>query len=266
MIKGTVEVYRGGLVLPSMVDERVADLAAAIREAAQVVALTGAGLSTASGVPDFRSEGGVWERHDPRDFEYGRFRSDPAGFWEDRLGLHETLFGEDVEPNAAHEAMASLERRGFLEAVVTQNVDGLHRAAGSETVVRLHGTSDRVECEDCGDRQAADPVRERAAAGELPPTCDSCGGVLKPAIVLFGESLPTVALSRARELHRGADLVLVAGTSLAVEPAASLPAVAEQTGATVAVVNLEDTGLAEQAAYDFRADVTEVLPAVADAV
>ncbi|MEF8775909.1 MAG: NAD-dependent protein deacylase [Haloarculaceae archaeon] len=249
-----------------MVAERLADLAAAVRNADQVVALTGAGLSTASGVPDFRSEGGVWETHDPRDFEFGRFRSDPAGFWQDRLALHETLVGEGVEPNPGHEALANLERRGCLEAVVTQNVDGLHRAAGAESVLCLHGTNDRVECRDCGERKPAGPVRERARGGELPPTCEACGGVLKPAVVLFGEPLPAGALERARELVRRSDLVLIAGTSLTVEPAASLPQVAEQTGASLAVINLEETRLSDRATFDFRADVTDVLPALAEAV
>lgn len=264
--EGTEEIFGLWPILYGMVEERVADLAAAVRDAEQVVALTGAGLSTASGVPDFRSEGGVWETHDPSDFEFGRFRSDPAGFWEDRLALHETLVGDGIEPNPAHEALASLEREGFMDAVVTQNVDGLHRAAGSEAVVRLHGTNDRVECQDCGDRKPAGPVRERVAGGELPPTCEACGGVLKPAVVLFGERLPTGALERARELLRGSDLVLIAGTSLVVEPAASLPQIAERTGGSLAVVNLEETRLSDRATFDFRADVTDVLPALAEAV
>jgi len=244
----------------------VAALAALFGDADDAVALTGAGLSTASGIPDFRSEGGVWEAHDPADFEYGRFQSDPAGFWTDRLALHETLYGDGVEPNAAHDALSILEDRGHLEAVVTQNVDGLHAAAGSETVVRLHGTGDRVVCEDCGARQPAEPVRERAAAGEVPPTCEDCGGVLKPDVVLFGEQLPSGAFERARRLLGTADAVLVAGTSLAVEPAASLPRVAARNGGTLAVVNLEPTGLADRAAVDLRGDVTDVLPAVVRAI
>jgi NAD-dependent deacetylase len=249
-----------------MVEDRIADLAAEIRTADSTVALTGAGLSTASGVPDFRSEGGVWETHDRADFEYGRFLSDPAGFWADRLSLHETLYDGDVGPNHAHEALTALEEAGHLDAVVTQNVDGLHRAAGSETVIRLHGTSDRVACQDCGRRVPAPPVRERAVEGELPPTCADCGGVLKPAVVLFGESLPAGALDRARGVLRDADVVVVAGTSLVVEPAASLPAIAERAGATLAVVNLEETRVSDRATYDFRADVTEVLPALAEGI
>ncbi len=247
-------------------DDRIDALGERVREAETTVALTGAGLSTASGIPSFRGEDGIWERFDQGDFEYGRFKRDPAGFWADRLALHETLYGDGVEPNAAHEALADLEAAGNLDAVVTQNVDGLHRAAGSESVVRLHGTSDHVECEGCGTRQAAEPVRERAAGGELPPACEACGGVLKPAVVLFGEPMPTGALNRARQLASDADLLVAAGSSLVVEPAASLPGIAERDGATLALVNLEETRYSDRARFDLRADVTGVLPALAETV
>ena len=248
------------------IEDAVGDLADAVLAADSVVALTGAGLSTASGIPDFRSEGGVWDSHDPADFQYARFQADPAGFWTDRLSLHETLHEDAVGPNAGHRALADLEAAGHLGALVTQNVDGLHREAGSDRVIRLHGTGAEVECTDCNRRQAAAPVRQRAANGELPPRCGHCEGVLKPAVVLFGESLPQGALHRARERVREADLLLAAGTSLTVEPAASLPRLAATGGATVAVVNLESTRISERAAVDLRADVTEVLPALVAAL
>ncbi|MFD1512631.1 SIR2 family NAD-dependent protein deacylase [Halomarina rubra] len=249
-----------------MTDESgtVDSLAAEIRAADTVVAFTGAGVSTASGIPDFRGEGGLWNRYDMEDFHVRRFRADPAGFWTDRLDLAEELYA-DAGPNAAHDALARLERTGHLDAVVTQNVDGLHRAAGSEEVVELHGNGSRVVCVDCGERSDAEAVRERVRGGERPPTCD-CGGLLKPDVVLFGEQLPEAAMLRARSLAREADVFLAVGSSLSVEPAAGLPRTAATRGGTLAIVNLDRTALSERAEYDLRADVTDVLPPVAKRV
>jgi NAD-dependent deacetylase len=245
-------------------DGRVAALAEAVRGADSVVAFTGAGVSTASGIPDFRGEDGLWERYDMNDFHVRRLRADPAGFWADRLDLAAELYG-DVGPNAAHEALARLEAAGHLDAVVTQNVDGLHRAAGSEDVVELHGNGSRVACLDCDRRFDAEPVRDRVRAGERPPHCD-CGGLLKPDVVLFGEQLPVGAMQRAQRLAREADVFLAVGSSLSVEPAAGLPRTAATRGATLAVVNLEATPLSDRAAFDLRGDVTDVLPRLADRV
>ena len=238
----------------------------AIREADVTVAMTGAGVSTASGIPDFRGEDGLWERHDPAEFHVSRLDRDPAGFWRDRLALHETVSRDDVAPNAAHEALADLEAAGHLDRVVTQNIDGLHAAAGSADPIEIHGSGERAVCRDCGRRVPADPVRERARAGELPPRCGECDGVLKPGVVLFGESLPDHALFEAHALAERADVFLVAGSSLAVEPAASLPRTAADRGATLVLVDLERTPLSDRAEYDFRADVTDVLPRLCEAV
>jgi NAD-dependent deacetylase len=250
-----------------MDDDAIEGLAADLAAADHRVVFTGAGASTASGIPDFRSEGGIWDRFDQRDFHYQRFLAEPGAFWEDRLDLQAELYGDDtIEPNAAHEAIADLERRGHVEAVITQNVDGLHAEAGSASVVHLHGTSDRVACQDCGERYPAETATERAEAGELPPRCEACEGVLKPDTVLFGERLPTGALQSARRHARDADVFLAVGSSLTVQPAASLPTVAKRNGATLAVVNLEPTGVGDRADYDLRADVTDVLPAVVEAI
>lgn len=246
-------------------EEAVHSVARAIHEADSVVVLTGAGVSTASGVPDFRGSSGVWEHHDPHDFHLHRFERDPAGFWVDRLSLHETMYGDrDVEPNAAHEALATLEAGGSLHALVTQNTDGLHRKAGSEHVIELHGNAHRVICRACGERRKARPVRERVRAGERPPRC-SCGGVYKPDVVLFGEVLPEDAITRSQTLAERADVFLVAGSSLTVEPAASLPRTAADRGATVVIANLDRTPLSDRATYDLRADVTDVLPRLCEA-
>lgn len=244
-------------------DERLDGLATALGDADTATAFTGAGISAASGVPTFRGEDGIWgDRFDPTDFEYDRFRADPAGFWADRLELRAALNVGEVEPNAAHEALADLERRGLLDGVVTQNTDGLHQAAGSDRVVELHGNGSRVVCPSCERRQAAEPVVERVRDGERPPTCGNCGGVLKPDVTLFGESLPQLALNEARSLARDSDVFLAVGSSLTVQPAAGLPSRAARDG-TLAIVNLEPTPHDDEAAFVFHEDVTDVLPALA---
>ncbi|WP_336343527.1 NAD-dependent deacylase [Halalkalicoccus ordinarius] len=244
-------------------DETLDRLASAIRRADSTVALTGAGVSTASGIPDFRGESGIWgTRFDPADFRIGRFRSDPAGFWTDRLDLHEAMFPGEVEPNPAHEALAELESAGRLDAVITQNTDGLHQRAGSERVLELHGNARRVVCMDCERKSDAAPVRERVRDGERPPRCE-CGGLLKPDVVLFGESLPEAILADARRRASESDVFLAIGSSLSVEPAASLPRAASRRG-TLAILNLDPTPHDSLAAVVVRADVTEALPALVE--
>jgi len=253
-------------------DGALAALGEQIAAAERVVALTGAGVSVPSGIPPFRGDATadetpdpVWETHDPADFHRRRFDADPAGFWADRLDLRESMYDEDVAPNVAHEALATLEARGHLDLLVTQNVDGLHGAAGSDSVVELHGTHARVDCERCDASRPADPVFERVREGERPPTCD-CGGILKPAVVLFGEGLSEVAFDRAQTETRRCDVFLAIGSSLTVQPASLLPDVAVESGATLAVINLESTPYSDAAAFDLRADVTTVLPALVEAV
>ena len=261
-------------------------LAAAARElgdADTAVAFTGAGVSAPSGVPPFRGEDGnsaseasggssdrlsdgVWSEYDPDAFDVRRFRADPSGFWEDWLELRADLLDADVAPNPAHDALAALERDDRLDAVVTQNVDGLHQEAGTNEVVELHGNGRHAVCQTCGRDVDAGGPRKRAREGELPPRCESCDGVLKPGTVLFGERLPQAALARAERLATNADAFLVAGSSLTVEPAASLPKRAADRGATLLLVNLGETPHDGTADYVFREDVTEVLPALQDAV
>jgi NAD-dependent deacetylase len=247
----------------SELTEAVAALATELRNADVAGALTGAGVSVPSGIPPFRGEGGVWEKEfDPADFEAGRLQRDPAGWWKDRLELRAAMRPDGVAPNPAHRALAELESAGVLDGVLTQNTDGLHTAAGNEEVVTLHGTAEQVRCTDCADRRPSAEVFERAAEGECPPRCE-CGGVLRPDVVLFGESLPSVALAEARDLARRSDVFLAVGSSLTVQPAASLPGMAARDG-TLAVVNIEPTPADGRATYTLRADVTEVLPALVD--
>lgn len=252
-------------------------VAAELREADTAVVLTGAGVSAPSGIPTFRGEDGIWEtQFDPDDFHVSRFRADPAGFWRDRLDLHEAMVPDDVAPNPAHEALADLERAGHLDAVVTQNTDGLHQQAGSDRVLEVHGSGERVECQACGAKEMAEPVRRRVEAavetgadgsdgdrGELPPTCPECGGVLKPDVVLFGEALPRVTFAEARHLAGESDVLLAAGSSLTVHPAASL---AQETRGSLVVVNAEKTAADRRADHVLRGNVATLLPAIRDRV
>lgn len=240
-------------------------LAADLRDAGSAVALTGAGVSTASGIPSFRGEDGIWETEfDPEAFHVRRFERDPEGFWTDRIELYERMYPASVAPNPAHEALADLEAAGVLDAVITQNTDGLHAAAGSETVIELHGSNSRVVCHRCGRTDPADPIRERVVDGELPPECPDCGGAYKPDVVLFGELLDPDVLERARAFVAGSDVLVVAGSSLVVDPAGSLPA--RQRGGSLAIVNYDRTPFDGTADYVLREDVTEVLPAIAERV
>lgn len=246
------------------VESDVTELADALAASDTAVVLTGAGVSTASGIPSFRGEDGLWSEFDQMAFHRRRLDADPEGFWTDRIELRKRIYGGEraVKPNAAHDAIADLEADGHLDAVLTQNVDGLHQDAGSEDVIELHGTHRAVVCDDCGRREPADPVFERARDGELPPRCE-CGGVFRPDVVLFGEELPGDAIETANRLSHRADWVLVVGSSLTVHPVAGLPSRAARSGATLGIVNLEPTEKDDAADVLVRADATAVVPAIA---
>lgn len=233
----------------------VADMAEFIAEARRLVVLTGAGASTESGIPDFRSPGGIWTRTPPT--PYRAFLGDAEArreYWRLRRELAPRV--REARPNATHYALVELERRGILAGIVTQNFDGLHQEAGSrpDGVIELHGTSREAECQSCGQRGPMDEVQARVDAGEDDPRC-ACGGLLKSATILFGQRLPVAALEAARELTRTCDLFLVVGSSLRVYPAAGLPWAAVSRGVPLLIVNLEPTPL------DVRADVVARAPA-----
>jgi NAD-dependent deacetylase len=221
--------------------QRAAEL---LSSSTDLVVLTGAGISTESGIPDFRSPGGIWTKYDPQEFTYQNFvanRAHRERYWKMSLDIHPVLAG--AEPNAAHRAVADLERRGHLRAVITQNIDGLHQRAGSspDLVIEIHGTALHVVCLSCSDRLPREQVQARVRAGETAPTCLSCGGILKPATVSFGQAMPERETALAFEHAEHADVFLVIGSSLVVHPAAYLPVRAVEHGAKLVVVNLETT-------------------------
>ncbi len=237
-----------------------AALAALIRERQPCVVLTGAGVSTESGIPDFRSDTGIWANVDPFEVaSIGAFRRDPSrvwGFYRERIQLL-----RDAKPNAAHFALAELERRRHVQAVVTQNIDTLHTRAGNTNVVEVHGSIRSAECVACLWTEPADAVLAQLEEGSL-PSCPQCGAVLKPGVVLFGELLPAGAMERATQLARAAGLVLVVGSSLEVWPVAGLPLEAR----AFAIVNRGPTALDEQAVLKVDAGAGETLTAVVDAL
>jgi len=245
------------------VRERLADL---VRAAGSVVALTGAGISVPSGIPDFRSPGtGLWERVDPMEVAHiDVFRREPARFWRFYGDRFQSL--RDKRPNGAHAVLAELERRGLLDAVITQNIDGLHAAAGTRELVEVHGSILSSSCPACGAVHPLDDVRARQVAGaDGVPWCD-CGEALKPDVVLFGEYLPEQALERAAELARGAGLMLCIGSSLEVYPVAQLPLLTLDGGGELAIVTQGPTPLDHRAAVKLDGDVVEELTGVLDAL
>ena len=228
---------------------RVQRLASLVREAGSVVALTGAGISVPSGIPDFRSPGsGLWENVDPMEVAHiDAWRADPERFWHFYGNRFQTLEGK--EPNGAHHALVELERRSVLDAVVTQNIDRLHRRAGTERLVEVHGSIGTSSCLACGARYPIEDVRRRLDESPISvPECD-CGRPLKPDVVLFGEWLPEGALEEAYALAAGADVLLCIGSSLEVHPVAQLPGVTRSAGGAVALVTQGPTP------WDARADV-----------
>ena len=200
--------------------------------AQHVVALTGAGVSTESGIPDFRSPGGIWEKYDPMEFMYERFMSDPKKVWEMSIKMKNEgdLNMADAEPNPAHLSLSEMESMGYLKCVITQNVDNLHQKAGSKDVIEFHGNLLWGRCISCRNRYPLNEVEAMIEAGELPPRCKKCQGVLKPDAIFFGESIPPDALRRSLSEATKADVMIVAGTSAVVYPAAELPYVAKKGG------------------------------------
>jgi NAD-dependent deacetylase len=243
--------------------QRLAEL---IRGAGSVVALTGAGISVPSGIPDFRSPGaGLWENVDPMEVAHiDAFQRDPERFWSFYSHRFQTL--EDKRPNPAHETLATLERAGLLSAVITQNIDRLHRLAGSRDVIEVHGSIDSSSCLRC---QATYPLAETRRRGSLDPRgvprCE-CGNPLKPDVVLFGEYLPVAAMARAQELAAAADLMLCIGSSLEVYPVAGLPDMTLRSGGRVAIITQGPTPFDGLATVRLSGDVVQEMESLREAL
>jgi NAD-dependent deacetylase len=237
------------------------ELARLLAESRSSVALTGAGISVPSGIPDFRSPGtGIWEKVDPMEVAtIQAFRRDPARFWSFYRPRFEAL--GDKRPNPAHEALVELEARGLLDAVVTQNVDRLHRKAGTRRLVEVHGSIDTSSCVSCGASWRLDQVEELFDEAGI-AYCSACRGYVKPDVVLFGELLPEAAMAEAQELAAGAELMLCVGSSLEVFPVAGLPELTLASGGAVAIVTKGATPYDRQAAVRMDGDVAEDLTAV----
>jgi NAD-dependent deacetylase len=241
-------------------DGTAAGLAALIRESRCTVALTGAGISVPSGIPDFRTPGeGLWENVDPMEVaSIDAFRSDPERFWSFYRPRFQAL--GDKQPNAAHEALARLEAEGLLDAVVTQNVDRLHRKAGTERLIEVHGSIDTSSCTTCDASYELEKVDELFEDGVA--QCECCTGLVKPDVVLFGEFLPEDAMREAQDLAERCDLMLCVGSSLEVYPVAGLPSIALASGADLAIITQGATPYDGDAAVRLDGDVVEEMTAV----
>lgn len=224
-------------------EEGIGRVAGMILEARRIVVFTGAGVSTESGIPDFRSPGGFWTRFDPEDFTIDKFLSSPETRRKQWQFLLSGDLIKDASPNAAHEAIAEMEAMGRLDCVITQNIDNLHQKAGNAPgrVYELHGTMHWIRCLQCGGRYPLEEILGQYRTAADPPACGRCGGIMKPDVVFFGEALPEETLEEATRHASRCDLLIVVGSSLVVYPAATLPFIAKESGAKLAIVNLTPT-------------------------
>ena len=235
---------------------KVDELQRMIAGAGSIVAFTGAGISTESGIPDFRSPGGIWTRYRP--IEFSDFLASPEArreSWRRKFATHETM--QKATPNAGHRALARLVEQGRMPAVITQNIDGLHQASGvpNDKVIELHGNTTYAVCLECGRRHELEWVREIFTADEQLPECIACGGTIKTATISFGQAMPEAAMARAQVATLAADLFIVLGSSLVVYPAAGFPVLAKRNGARLVIVNREPTEQDELADLVINAEI-----------
>jgi NAD-dependent deacetylase len=231
-----------------------------IASSRSIVAFTGAGISTESGIADFRSPGGIWSRHQPVPFdEFVSSRAARVRFWQARLEMYEEF--RHAQPNDGHLALARLENEGRLRGVITQNIDGLHQIAGSRSVIEIHGTARVIACIGCGKEWEPDAVHAMIRAGDEAPDCDDCGQPLKSKTISFGQMMPQAELMEAAQWAGESDLFISVGSSLVVEPAASLPRIAAQNGAALVIINCEPTPQDFMARLVIRAPIGETLRA-----
>lgn len=236
------------------------EVAEAIKNADSVIALTGAGISTESGIPDFRSKGGLWSRYEIEEYGYiHNLLENPGRVWKMFADMIKNF--EKAKPNSAHYALAEMEKMGVLEAVITQNVDSLHQEAGSRNVVELHGNMRELYCMACGRRYGYKDID----LAILPPEC-ICGGVVRPNVILFGEEPPRDALTKAHFYASKSDAIIVAGTSCAVYPAAEIPLIVKRNGGKIIEINRDETEITPLADYVVRGRLGEVMPELVEEI
>jgi len=235
-----------------------------IMQSKKLVVFTGAGISTESGIPDFRGTGGLWTKYDPMKVaSIDAFRSDPKAWWNWAVNLGPGVL--DAKPNKAHRAVAELDKMGKVDAVITQNIDGLHQKAGSKYVLEVHGSMATASCTRCRASYPREQVMELIRMGENPPMCDVDGGILKPDVVLFGEPLPPLIFQEATKKSMECDAMLIAGSSLVVYPAAALPALAKEKGAKLVLINEQPTEMDGQCDVVINGKAGQVLPKIVEA-
>jgi NAD-dependent deacetylase len=222
-------------------NEKISLIAQKIKEGGKNIIFTGAGISTESGIPDYRSKGGIWDKFRPVYFdEFMSSKEARIEYWRRKSELYHDLIG--AKPNNAHMAIVELYKMGLLESVITQNIDGLHQESGlpDDRIIELHGNTRRVRCMGCGKISSLHDAQKRIDSGDLAPECD-CGGYLKPDTISFGQMMPAEEVKKATELSRNCDFFMVVGSTLLVQPAALMPTYAKQSGAFLAIVNLSET-------------------------
>jgi len=240
-----------------MIEELISRAARDIIKSKKVVALTGAGMSVESGVAPFRGKGGLWEKYNPEEYAYiDVIRNNPAKSWILLSAMQEEI--TEAKPNPGHTGLAELERLGYLSSIITQNVDGLHHEAGSKNIIEFHGNHRWVVCMECGKRVKCTEISLKT----LPPRCE-CGGAFRPDVVFFGEAIPHEALTKSNQEARSCDVMLVIGTSAVIQPAASMPAIAKSSGATIIEINTEETELTGYTSdYLVKGASGEILPKI----
>jgi len=246
------------------VDEKLEKVAQLLAQSDHAIALTGAGISVDSGIPDFRSPGGLWDRFDPLEYaSIDSFQANPNKVWNMIKEMNEVISG--ARPNPGHLALAELEQIGVMKAVITQNIDNLHQDAGSQEVIEFHGNGRKLVCLQCGRKYDTEAYAEKnLASGVWPPVCEHDGQVLKPDVIFFGEAIPFEASTQAQQHAQKCDVILVIGTSAMVFPASGIPMLARQTGSTVVEVNKATTQLTGSVAeYSLLGSSSEVMPQLA---
>ncbi|MBW2065078.1 MAG: Sir2 family NAD-dependent protein deacetylase [Deltaproteobacteria bacterium] len=250
-------------------DELIRKGAELIGSADGILVFAGAGLSTESGIPDFRSPGGLWSKYDPSDFYYQKFISDERArekYW--KMSTESYQLMKDAQPNRGHLAIKKLEDTGKLLAIVTQNIDHLHHKAGNspEKIIEIHGTAFSVSCLKCGKKYDRDLIEERIRSGTKVPYCDECSGILKPETISFGQAMPQDKMELAMRYARECDLCIVLGSSLVVYPAASIPVHARESGSRLVIINRDETPLDGDAELVIHDSIGKALGGILEAL